>query len=87
MIRNMDEQMEVMVRALDQSDAKRLQRESHAIKGGAWTVEARPLGDVAEKIEHLSRNNDLIPVGPYLKTLGLELDRLKTYVKTIRNGN
>lgn len=86
LICNLDRQMDVMAQALDQSDAQRLQRESHAIKGGAWTVEARRLGDVAGKIEHHSRSHDLAPVGPCLKTLGRELERLKTYVTALRKG-
>ncbi len=86
LIGNMDGQLEIMTQALDESDARRLQRESHAIKGGAWTVEARPLGDIAAEIEQLSRNKDLTSIGPRLNTLVVELKRLKTYATALKRG-
>jgi HPt (histidine-containing phosphotransfer) domain-containing protein len=77
---NARQQVGVMRSALHEDDAGCLQREAHAIKGGAWTIEARPLGDLAEKIEHLSRDNDLRQIKPLMEQFETELVRLQDFL-------
>ncbi len=83
LLKNIEGQIESMQEALDKNNPEQLQRESHTIKGGAWTIEARPLGNVAEKIEKLSKESNLDAVRPVLVNLRQEFARLKTYVEDL----
>ncbi len=74
------QQLKVMEASLINKEAGQINREAHAIKGGAWTIEAHPLGNLAEKIEHLSRDHELESIGPLLDQLGGERDRLEAYL-------
>jgi two-component system, sensor histidine kinase and response regulator len=78
------QQHQTMQAALKNQDYERLRKEAHAVKGGAWTIEARPLGDLAETIEHLCRDMDIDPIGPHLEQFVVELDRLEAFLKQQR---
>ncbi len=81
LLSNARQQLRIMRAALEDRDFDRLRKEAHAVKGGAWTVEAYPLGDLAEKIEHHSRDGELEPIGPQLEHFVEELDRLEAFLR------
>jgi two-component system, sensor histidine kinase and response regulator len=78
------QQLQTMKKALNNQDFDRLRKEAHSVKGGAWTIEARPLGDLAETIEHLSRDRESDRIGPQLSHFVEELDRLESFLKEQR---
>jgi HPt (histidine-containing phosphotransfer) domain-containing protein len=80
LVENAWQQLGVMRRALEKDDVRRLQREAHAIKGGAWTIEARPIGNLAERIEHLCRDNAWQQIGPLMEQFENELVRLGAFI-------
>ncbi len=80
LLSNARRQASIMRDALGEKESEPIRKEAHAVKGGAWTLEARPLGDLAEEIEHLGRNNELAPIGPLLDRFDLELDRLEAFL-------
>lgn len=84
LIQNIDRQVCVMSDALVKSDFDMLRSESHAIKGGAGTIEAHPLAALAKKIEDLSRDHDNVSIEPVLSEFREEFDRLKVYVSKIK---
>lgn len=81
LLSNVEGQLDIMDRALVSDDLQRLQRESHAIKGGAGTIEARPLSALAAQLEVNSRDNNRAAVEPLLNDFRREFDRLKSFVK------
>ncbi len=81
LLSNAQQQLQIMEEALKNGDLDRLRKEAHAVKGGAWTIEARPLGDLAEALEHLSRDKESDPIGPLLGQFVEELDRLETFLR------
>ena len=81
LLTNARRQLQIMRDALEDRESDRIRKESHAVKGGAWTLEARPLGDLAEKIEHLSRDQELEPIGPLLNRFEGELHRLESFLR------
>jgi two-component system, sensor histidine kinase and response regulator len=81
LLSNGQRQLKIMEEALKNGDLDRLRKEAHAVKGGAWTIEARPLGDLAETIEHHSRERESDPIGPLLERFVKELDRLESFLR------
>ncbi len=79
------QQHQTMQAALKNQDYERLRKEAHSVKGGAWTIEARPLGDLAETIEHLCRDMEIDPIGPRLEQFVVELDRLEAFLEQQRS--
>ena len=79
------QQHQTMQAALNNQDYERLRKEAHAVKGGAWTIEARPLGDLAETIEYHCRDMEIDPIGLRLEQFVVELDRLEAFLKQQRS--
>jgi CheY-like chemotaxis protein/HPt (histidine-containing phosphotransfer) domain-containing protein len=77
---NIQAQIDMMTQALRNGDFKQLQRESHAIKGGAGTVEAHPLAALAAQIETSCRNHDKTALEPLFDAFLEEFRRLKAYL-------
>jgi signal transduction histidine kinase/CheY-like chemotaxis protein/HPt (histidine-containing phosphotransfer) domain-containing protein len=77
---NVESQIETMREALTENEPETLRRESHAIKGGASTLTASPLAEIAARMENLSKSCELDEVAPALDELVAEFDRLKQYV-------
>ncbi len=80
LLSNARQQARVMRDALAQQTSERIRKEAHSVKGGAWTIEARPLGDLAEKIEHLCKDGQFTTIGPLLDRFDGELDRLEAFL-------
>lgn len=81
---NVEKQIEIMTKALETENFTRLQRESHAIKGGAGTIEAHTLSALAAQLELTSRENNRTAIGPLLNDFRCEFDRLKIFVEKNR---
>jgi CheY-like chemotaxis protein/HPt (histidine-containing phosphotransfer) domain-containing protein len=69
-----------MKEALNKQDIAGLRRDAHAIKGGAATLEARPLFRITKELEDLCKANDLNEVPNTLDNVVAEFDRLRLYV-------
>ena len=54
----LDRQLDTIQRALTEGDLDQVRAEAHAIKGGAWSLEAMPLGDAAADLEEAARAQD-----------------------------
>jgi len=63
--------------ALDSGDLERVRQEAHSIKGGAWNLEARPLGDAARELEDTSRAGDPDAARTAIQKLQEEYEKLK----------
>ncbi len=62
-------------------DLETLGRESHKIKSGAGSLEARPLAAVAEQIEQLSKSGEADNIPDLLQRFVVEFEHLKEYVQ------
>ena len=56
-IEKVEGQLPVMKKALEEGAFEKLRGEAHSIKGGAWNLEIRKLGDKAGDLEGSSREN------------------------------
>ena len=81
-IEDMETQIQDMRESLNEQNIERLRRDAHAIKGGAGTLEAKPLAIVAKQMENLCKSNDLKEVPSALDKVVTEFDRLKTFVES-----
>ena len=52
-------QIHTMRDALQKRELETLRNEAHAIKGGAWNIQAKPLGDAAYALETSAREEDV----------------------------
>jgi signal transduction histidine kinase/CheY-like chemotaxis protein len=84
---NIENQTQTMADALDSDDFNRIRKESHAIKGGAGTIEAHHLASLASKIETGSKEKNKMSVSHLLDEFNDEFERLKTYVSTLSRAN
>ncbi len=50
-----EKQLALMEEALSRGDFERLRIEAHAIKGGAWNLDAKKLGDAAAALEQIAK--------------------------------
>jgi PAS domain S-box-containing protein len=76
-IDNVADQLSQIPAALASGDLERVSREAHSIKGGAWNLEARPLGDAAGKLEDTSKAGDRDAAGIAFQELQKEYKKLK----------
>ena len=81
-IEKVQTQIQDMREALTEQDIDGLRRDAHAIKGGAGTLEAKPLAREAEQMESLCKSNDLKAIPSALDNVVTEFDRLRTYVES-----
>ena len=64
-------------------DLPGIQAKSHAIKGGALTVEARPLADTAADLESLCQRSAQEELAPAIGRLVRAFEHLKGFVDTV----
>jgi signal transduction histidine kinase/DNA-binding response OmpR family regulator len=69
--------------ALTQKDYHTVQMRSHAIKGGAATIEAAPLSQAAAMIETQCKKGDLEHIHSSVKQLAHCITAFKNYIETI----
>jgi len=85
-LQNVEAQMTVLKEAIERKDPDTLRRESHSIKGGAGTMEARPLADAARRLEELAKQGQVEGAAAMLDDLAAEFERLKQYVAAQATG-
>jgi len=66
---------------LDNGAYEDLQREAHGLKGGAWNLEARRVGDVAAELEGSAKMKDRKRCEHFLELLGPEVEHLARAVE------
>ena len=74
---------EVIHNALQQGDFEEIQRRAHAIKGGAATVEAKPLSAVAAELEEQCKQAAPKEVVAIVERLTAAFETFKQYVDTL----
>lgn len=79
-LRRVARQIEEMRNDVGAPDIDPLRRNAHAIKGGAATLEAKPLAEAAAELERLCKLNDRTAVPTALQSMEAEFDRLRKYV-------
>jgi PAS domain S-box-containing protein len=82
MLQNIDQQVATMTEAIAAGDLETLRHESHAIKGGAATLEAGPLSNAAKRLEDLSKRQETNGIPEAMTSFNTELQRLKDYLRT-----
>ncbi len=76
-LEKVEDQLSQIPAALDSGDLERVGQEAHSIKGGAWNLEARPLGDAAHMLEDTSKAGDRDAVRTAFQKLQEEYKKLK----------
>jgi PAS domain S-box-containing protein len=79
-------QLSDMEAALAAKDAKSLREISHSIKGAAWNLSARPLGDAAKTLEDAARDGHLEVFGDGLPALASRFSDFEACVRYYRDN-
>ena len=79
-LKKVEAQIQDMKISISGQDIDALKRNAHSIKGGAATLEANPLSDVAKMMEDRCKTKDMDALPFALEGLIAEFDRLKAYV-------
>ena len=84
---NLAGQLELMSRAIDAGDYEALQREAHALKGGAGTLEATPLAKAVRLFEQAAKEQAPADgLAAAFSGLVAEAARLQVYLEEFRGG-
>jgi len=81
-----EDQLSRIPTALESGDLERIRQEAHSIKGGAWNLEARPLGDAAAELEDTSRAGDRDTVRTAFRKLQEEYEKFKAAAASCIEG-
>jgi two-component system sensor histidine kinase/response regulator len=68
-LNKVEEQLATLKVAAQAGDMQRIAEEAHSIKGGAWNLEARPLGEAARLLEQAAREKSMGDVALCLAAL------------------
>ncbi len=79
-LKDMDNNIVAMKKALEKDDLDALKKISHSIKGGAGTLEAHPLADVAAELEQLSLADKKENIPFVFEQFKNEFNRLRKFV-------
>lgn len=82
---NVDEQLNILKEAVETENYKILKKECHKIKGGASTLEARPLTAAANRMERFSKAEKSESIREAYDQFVIEYNRLKRFIKTRNN--
>lgn len=82
-ISNVEEQIEIIKKALSEKDCNTIQKQAHAIKGGASTLEARPVSELAKQMEDKCKENDLNGIQEMFDDFIDKFNELKEYFNKI----
>lgn len=80
------DQLAALDSALASSDAKGIREIAHSIKGAAWNMTAKALGDAAKTLEEKGRDGDLAGAAdalPALRTRAAEFDSCAQYFEDL----
>jgi CheY-like chemotaxis protein/HPt (histidine-containing phosphotransfer) domain-containing protein len=73
-------QLEKLVKAIKTGDAEVVEREAHSLKGGAGNLGAKPIADLALKLELLGRTGDLADAEEIVCNLIAAFEHLEKYI-------
>ncbi len=82
-IRKVDGQLDQLHDDLAAGNFSSARTVSHGIKGGAWNLEAKPLGDAAGALEDSSRAEDAVRSDQALKELKLAFTEFKDHCESL----
>ncbi len=85
-IENLEQQLVTIENYLKDSNLESLSKEAHSIKGGAYNLGAKPLGDVASKLEDVAKQGNESLVDQCVKEIWEEFRRLKSFLKEKLTG-
>lgn len=83
-LENVDEQLEIMRKALQQHDHAKLRDEAHSIKGGALALAAEDLAKAALKLEKSGESEDLTMADTLLQEVVKQKQRLEDYCESMK---
>lgn len=83
---NIDQQMNIMIEALNNNDYQKLAKEAHSIKGGAATIEAKPLAEAAMYLEDYCKNNNTEKIHSTFNTFVYEYNRFCAFLNNYFNS-
>ena len=72
--------------SLTDGDPRMAQREAHALKGGAATLEAAPLAQAAADLEDFCRENANERLMQAAQRVDMETERLRAFAQSLANG-
>ncbi|MBI9085308.1 MAG: response regulator [Desulfobacterales bacterium] len=78
-----EKQIPLMHQAIAAHDADRVQREAHAIKGGAANLTADALAALAAEHPAASRNGDIATAERLMERFETEFEQMKAFVSSI----
>ncbi len=73
-------QLIVIERAISENDSQTIQKEAHAIKGGAANLTAMRLSKTAHNLEMIGKSGELHQSESVFKTLSTEFETLKLFI-------
>ncbi|KXK25651.1 MAG: Hpt domain protein [Candidatus Brocadia sinica] len=82
-LENYPAQLEGIQSAVAQNDSKALENAAHNIKGSAGVICAKPVFEVAQRLEIMGKENNLTSVKEMYATLEKELGRLRSKLEAI----
>lgn len=80
-IKNLDQQINIISDSLKDDNFDRIEKEAHAIKGGAATIEASILSESAKKLEAIAKNKEKQEIVSCFNELKEKIQELKKFVK------
>jgi len=80
LIDNIEKQIKIMKEAMETNDMESLRRESHSVKGGAATLEAMPISEIAKQLEELSKTSKIDEIPDVFENFINEFERLREFV-------
>jgi len=72
-------QLQILDEAVEKGDAKAVEKEAHSLKGVAGNLSAKPIADLALKLELLARTKDLAGAKEAIRNLRAQLAHLQEY--------
>ncbi len=80
LIENIDAQLPIIRKSMDQRDRERIRKEAHAIKGGAATLEAAALSKAAALLENHSPSGTMEELNEQIVDLTDQFQRFKEFI-------
>lgn len=84
---NIEAQIPKMESAIAEADTETVRKEAHAVKGGAFTLEARPLAEAAKKIESLAKEERIDEIENMISVFKEKYVELKKFVEEYMRKN
>ncbi len=82
---NIEQQINDIIEAIKVSDLAKIKKEAHSIKGGAATVEAKPLSDAAKILEDLCKTKEEDKIQSAFNYFLYEYNRFSAFLDNLFN--